>query len=104
PVSFGDQRSMTAPCGKPTKANRFAVEPAAVCAQAVEAGLIASRSGNAMLAPMPFNTARRETCFLLLYISCLLYLFDWATVAGWGARRILNCSLRTTLCTSAENL
>ena len=82
PASFGDHRSMTAPCGKPTKANRFGVEPAAVCAHAVVAGLIASRSGNAMLAPMPFNTVRRETCFLLLYISFLRYLLDWAMVAG----------------------
>ncbi len=30
PVSFGDQRSMIAPCGKATKAKRFGVLPAGV--------------------------------------------------------------------------
>ena len=39
---------MIAPCGKPTKANRFGVEPAGVCAHAVAAGFIASSSGSAM--------------------------------------------------------
>ena len=68
PVCAGDQRSMIAPCGNPTKANRFGVEPAAVWAHAVAAGFIASRSGSAMVAPTPFNTVRRETCFLNMYI------------------------------------
>jgi hypothetical protein len=55
------------------KASRFGVEPAAVAAQAVAAGLIASRSGSAMLAPTPFSTVRRDTCFLNTYMSYLRY-------------------------------
>jgi hypothetical protein len=71
PVCAGDHLSMMAPCGNPTKAKRLGVEPAAVCAHAVAAGFIASRSGSAMLAPTPFNTARRETCFLNTNIESL---------------------------------
>src|SRR6185295_2321632 len=70
-VSFGDHRSMIAPCGKPTKANLTGVLPAGVWAHAVAAGFIASRSGKATVAPRPFRTARRETCFLNIYISSL---------------------------------
>src|SRR5437868_11760709 len=54
---------MMAPCGKPTKANRFGDDPAAVFAHTVAAGFIASSSGSAMVAPTPFNTERREMCF-----------------------------------------
>src|SRR6185436_8459443 len=68
PVCGGDQRSITAPCGKATKANRFGVAAAAVCAQAVEAGLIASRNGSAIAAPTPLSTVRREMCFCDKYI------------------------------------
>ena len=115
---------MMAPCGKPTKANRFGVEPAAVWAHAVAAGFIASSSGSAMLAPTPFSTVRRETCFLNTYMSYLRYpltasaltarpglyayaycaaAVDVSAAAACGTRRILNCSLRTTAWTSAEN-
>src|SRR5262245_39282507 len=59
---------MMAPCGNSTKASRFGVAPAALCAHAVAAGCIASRSGSAMAAPTPFNTRRRETCFFVRYI------------------------------------
>src|SRR5688572_14361095 len=69
PVCAGDHLSMIAPCGKPMKANRFGVAPAGVCAQTVAAGFIASRSGSAIVAPTPFNTVRRETCFLDRYIG-----------------------------------
>jgi hypothetical protein len=62
---------MIAPCGKPMKANRFGGAPAAVCAKAVAAGLMASRSGNAIVAPTPFRTARRETCCLNTNIAYL---------------------------------
>src|SRR5215471_675880 len=65
---------MIAPCGNPTNANRFGVVPAAVRAHAVPAGLIASSSGSAMLAPIPFKTIRREICFLDIYMSYLRYL------------------------------
>ena len=51
-------------CGNPTKASRFGDDPAAVSAHAVAAGFIASRSGSAIVAPTPFNTVRRATCFL----------------------------------------
>ena len=64
---------MIAPCGKPTKANRFGVEPAGVCAHAVAAGFIASSSGSAMVAPTPFSTVRREMCFLDKYMASLRY-------------------------------
>jgi hypothetical protein len=53
---------MMAPCGKPMKAIRFGAEPTGVCAHAVAAGFIASISGNAIVAPTPFSTARREMC------------------------------------------
>jgi hypothetical protein len=43
---------------------RFGGVPAAVFAHTVAEGLIASSSGSAMLAPTPFNTVRREMCFL----------------------------------------
>src|ERR1043165_9670448 len=72
PVCGGDQRSITAPCGNPTNAKRFGAVPAAVCAHAVAAGVIASRSGSAMVAPTPLSTARREMCFCDRYIVGLL--------------------------------
>jgi hypothetical protein len=39
--------------------------PAAVFANAVLAGTIASMSGNAIVTPMPRRTVRREMCFLV---------------------------------------
>ena len=95
PVSFGDQRSMIAPCGKPTKAKRFGVLPAGVCAHAVAAGIIASRSGSAMVAPIPCKTVRREMCFLDMNMCRLLITYLLALCTGCGTRRILNCSLLT---------
>src|SRR4026209_252853 len=62
---------MMAPCGNPMKACRFGVEPAGVRAHAVAAGLIAASSGSGKVAATPFNTERRETCFLDKYISSL---------------------------------
>src|SRR4029077_18211678 len=73
PVSFGDQRSMIAPCGKPIKANLFGVFPAEVVAATLEAGNIASKSGNARVAPAPFRTARRGMCFLDMNMWPLFY-------------------------------
>src|SRR6185436_8934729 len=69
PVSFGAQLSMIAPCGKAMKAKRFGVLPAAVCAIAVAAGTMDSRSGSAMVAPIPCRTVRREICFLDMNMS-----------------------------------
>src|SRR5262245_45498765 len=62
---------MIAPCGKPMKASRLGGAPAGVAAHAVAAGFIASSSGSAMLAPTPFNTVRREMCFLNRLMSNL---------------------------------
>src|SRR5580658_1276440 len=42
---------------------------AAVCARAVEAGIIASRSGSARVAPAPRRTVRRERCFFVMNIG-----------------------------------
>src|SRR5579862_5051329 len=75
PVSLGDQRSMIAPMGKPTKAKRFGVFPAAVAAHAVEAGTMASRNGSATAAPTPFKTARRGMCFLKMNMCWSPYLY-----------------------------
>src|SRR5262245_14449218 len=96
PVCGGDHRSMMAPCGNPMKARRLGVEPAGVAAHAVAAGLIASRSGSAMLAPTPFNTVRRETCFLNTYIASLRYPIP-AIMPG------LKSKTRPTLPTSEEH-
>ena len=43
--------------------------PAAVFANTVLAGTIASSNGSAMVTPMPFRTARRDTCFFEMYMS-----------------------------------
>src|SRR5215469_9525932 len=45
---------------------------AAVSASAVPAGIIASRIGSATDAPTPRNTARRDTCFLVMNTLQLL--------------------------------
>src|SRR5437868_14249666 len=45
---------------------------AAVFASAVLAGIIASSSGNAMAAPTPRSTVRREMCFLVINIPAVL--------------------------------
>src|SRR4051794_2906540 len=71
---------MMAPCGNPTKASRFGLDPDAVLAHAVAAGFIASRSGSAIVAPTPFNTARREMCFWDKYMSDLRQIADRDTL------------------------
>src|SRR6185312_5981567 len=43
----------------------LALGAAAVFASAVCAGIMASSRGNAMLAPAPLSTVRRERCFLV---------------------------------------
>jgi hypothetical protein len=42
--------------------------PAAVLANTVRAGAIASRNGSAIVTPMPRRTVRREMCFCVIYI------------------------------------
>jgi hypothetical protein len=53
------------PCGtkQPTKRG-FGV--AAVCASAVEAGIIASKRGRASATPPPRSIVRRERCFFVI--------------------------------------
>src|SRR6185436_791689 len=94
---------MIAPCGKPMKANRFGAAPAGVCAQTVAAGFIASRSGSAMVAPTPFNTARRETCFLDRYIGLSALnakgkIQNANTAAGRDVSSSLFCILHSAFC------
>ena len=43
--------------------------PAAVLANTVRAGTIASSNGNAIVTPMPRSTVRREMCFLVMNIA-----------------------------------
>src|SRR3954468_2823814 len=47
--------------------------PAAVFANTVRAGTMASRSGRATVAPIPLRTARRDTCFFEMYIGRPLF-------------------------------
>src|ERR1041385_340244 len=54
---------MIAPWGKPTKARRFGGFLAGVSAHAVAAGIMASTSGSAIVAPTPCRTRRRGMCF-----------------------------------------
>src|SRR5687768_14305782 len=71
PVLVGVHSSCSAPCGKYTKPRR-GCGAAAVCAHAVPAGIMASSSGSAMVAPAPLRTVRRDRCFLNRNISKLL--------------------------------
>src|SRR5579863_1284251 len=58
------------PCGTKQPTNR-GLGVAAVCAWAVEAGIIASSSGSASVTPLPFKTVRREMCFLVINIAAV---------------------------------
>src|ERR1700722_18427544 len=75
------------PCGtkQPTK-RAFGV--AAVCASAVEAGIMASKRGSASAAPPPRRMVRRERGFLLLNIAALFLL----------VRSLTGCPLLVTRC------
>src|SRR5690348_16716048 len=76
------------PCGtkQPTKRGLGA---AAVCAKAVPAGIMASRSGKASVAPALRRTVRRDKCFLERnVIAVLLLIFRNAT--GGLARGLLS--------------
>src|SRR6188508_2244751 len=63
PVIFGCHSSCSAPWGKYTSPRR-GLGAAGVCASTVAAGIMASSSGRARVAPAPFRTARRDRCFL----------------------------------------
>src|SRR5262245_61525445 len=56
------------PCGTKQPTNR-GFPAAAVCASAVAAGIIASRSGRASVAPAPLRTVRRGMCFFVKNIA-----------------------------------
>src|SRR5689334_359654 len=68
PTASGFHRAITAPCGKYTKPSRGA-GAAAVAANAVAAGIIASSSGKPIAMPAPRSTARREMCLRVMNIS-----------------------------------
>src|ERR1700753_1060332 len=72
---------MIAPSGKPVEAHRFGVLTAGVSAQAVEAGIMASRSGSVTAAPTPFKTVRRGRLFLVRNMRASPYLLA-ALLAG----------------------
>ena len=58
---------------------------------------MAPSSGNPMLAPIPFKTVRRGTCFFSMNMVVSLFTpYLLALCTGGGTRRILNCSLLTT--------
>src|SRR2546422_8214149 len=63
------------PCGKKTPIKR-GFGAAGVCASAVAAGTMASRSGNANVTPAPWRKVRRGMCFLVINILiALLFIF-----------------------------
>ena len=72
PTAAGDQRFFSRPnlvapadpCTISMAARRTL--PAAVLANTVRAGTIASNIGNAIVTPMPRSTARRDMCFLVM--------------------------------------
>src|SRR5688572_29333219 len=81
----GPHSSMMAPCGKYTNAIRGAAF-AAVNASSVRAGIMASSSGRATVAPMPRRKVRRSRCFFVRNIGR-------SFGAGWiRARRHRPCA------------
>src|SRR5687767_3981281 len=46
--------------------SRVGRAPAAVCANAVPAGIIDSSSGSASVTPMPWRNVRRDRCFFVM--------------------------------------
>src|SRR5262249_8392751 len=75
------------PCGtkQPTKRGLGA---AAVCANATPAGIIASRSGKARVAPALRKTVRRDKCFFLRNVIAVLLLI-LGYITGGLARGLL---------------
>ena len=68
PTVFGVQLSMMAPCGTivaPKRITGFAD----VSARSVDAGTIASSSGNASVAPIPRKNVRRGNAILVMYMQ-----------------------------------
>ena len=66
PDCSGDQRSMMAPCGKPTKANRFGAAPAGVAPTRWLRGSSHRAAAARCAAPTPCSTVRRERCFFVM--------------------------------------
>src|SRR5207244_8860462 len=63
PAFSGTQYPGAIPCGKKMPMKRLFGAPAAVCANAVPAGTIASSNGSASVMPAPLRNARRGMCF-----------------------------------------
>ena len=79
--------------------------PAAVLANTVRAGTIASSIGNAMVTPRPRRTARRDRCFLVMNISLSSsYRLAAVVVATAATRAIRNAALLATPEINDENL
>src|SRR5581483_3077651 len=64
------------PCGTKQPTNR-GLGLAAVCASATPAGIMASSSGRARVAPAPRRTVRRDMCFFVRkFMDCGLLICD----------------------------
>src|SRR5262249_24467139 len=68
PTFDGVQKPGLSPSGTNTTPNRIN-GLAAVFPIGVNAGTMASRNGNAIVAPIPRNTARRDMCFFIVNIA-----------------------------------
>src|SRR5215471_6393135 len=85
PIVFGCHSSCSAPCGKYTKPRRRA-GLAAGSASAVVGGIIASRSGSAIVAPAPLSTVRRDKCLRVRNIVYMTLTFSGRQVYRKGVR------------------
>ncbi len=111
PTAAGDHRffcrpnfvAPAEPCTISMAASRTL--PAAVLANAVRAGTIASSIGSAIVTPKPRSTARREMCFLVMNISLSSDYRPEAVVVSTAATRpIRNAALLATPAINDENL
>src|SRR5262245_49783681 len=76
PSVLGTQNPGAIPCGKNIPANLVFGFAAAVI-EGVCAGSMASRNGNANVAPVPYRNVRREMCFRAMNMTlCLLILMN----------------------------
>src|SRR5690606_33929839 len=71
---------------------------AAVCASAVRAGIIASSSGSAMVAPTPRRTVRRDRCFFVMNIL----LSSFPTQGSGVIRKSLSVDALVVLCARCQ--
>ena len=78
-------------CSMHTNRVRFAAPAADVPAHNRPAGNIASKRGTPNVTPMPCRTVRRERCFFVMYIACLLLALSVLP----GAIELLSLPLRS---------